>query len=165
MLLTCAQIRCNPLFVRCIKPNNSKMANQFEMKTVLEQLKQIGMLETIKIRKLGFPIRYKFSVFVSKYRVLIGKKPTFLEVQRDITQFILSKLTAKYKPMYQIGLSKVFLKEQLDNYLQQQVHVISERSALIIQKNLRMLVARRSYLKLRSNVIKLQQYARGWLHR
>jgi myosin heavy subunit len=40
---------------------------KFEMKTVIEQLEQIGLLETIKIRKLGYPIRYKISSFIQKY--------------------------------------------------------------------------------------------------
>lgn len=36
---------------------------KFEMRVVLEQLNYTGMIETVRIRKLGFPVRYKFNVF------------------------------------------------------------------------------------------------------
>ena len=98
---------CNPFFVRCIKPNNSKQAMKFEMKVVLEQLNYTGMLETIRIRKLGFPIRYKFQFFITRYHALIGNKPANLDTAKDLTIFILSKLDPKFKLMYQIGLTKV----------------------------------------------------------
>jgi myosin heavy subunit len=42
------------------------MPANFEMKVVLQQLAYTGTLETIKIRKLGFPIRYKFAYFVNR---------------------------------------------------------------------------------------------------
>lgn len=58
--------KCNPWFVRCIKPNNEKATMKFDIPVVLEQLRYSGMLVTIKIRKLGFPVRIKFANFVSR---------------------------------------------------------------------------------------------------
>ena len=59
--------RCNPYFVRCVKPNITKQPMMFERNVVLDQLRYTGMLETIRIRKLGFPIRIKFPNFIDRY--------------------------------------------------------------------------------------------------
>lgn len=58
--------RSNPHFVRCLKPNSDKLSNNFDMQLVLDQVKCLGVLDTVRIRRLGYPIRYRFSDFVDK---------------------------------------------------------------------------------------------------
>jgi myosin heavy subunit len=53
--------------VRCIKPNNHKAAMLFDKAVVLQQLRYTGMLETIQIRKMGFPVRFRFHTFANRY--------------------------------------------------------------------------------------------------
>lgn len=52
-----------PHFIRCIKPNNLKKEEIFDDDLVMKQLNYLGLLQAVKIRKAGFPIRKPFSVF------------------------------------------------------------------------------------------------------
>ena len=46
-----------PHYVRCIKPNDEKNAESLRSSMVLEQLKNAGMMETIRIRQKGYSTR------------------------------------------------------------------------------------------------------------
>lgn len=45
--------QANPYFVRCIKPNAKKVADEFSPQMVMNQLKYSGMMETVRIRRSG----------------------------------------------------------------------------------------------------------------
>jgi myosin-15 len=47
---------------------------KFDMPIVLEQLRYTGMLETIRIRKMGYPVRLRFSQFVERFRYLLNQR-------------------------------------------------------------------------------------------
>uniref|UniRef100_A0A8C6IQ70 Uncharacterized protein n=1 Tax=Melopsittacus undulatus TaxID=13146 RepID=A0A8C6IQ70_MELUD len=90
---------CQPFFVRCIKPNEYKKPMLFDRELCVRQLRYSGMMETIRIRRAGYPIRYTFVEFVDRYRVLMpGVKPRIAEavLGRDDD--------------WQIGKTKIFLK-------------------------------------------------------
>jgi myosin-15 len=98
--------RCQPTFIRCIKPNNDKTPNKLELSVVLEQLRNTGMLETVRIRKLGFPRRYLFEQFAKRYRCLITSSWDNTD-SKEITIHILNNLPTKFATKYQIGITKV----------------------------------------------------------
>jgi len=67
--LTDLMTSTHPFFVRCIKPNMLKRPDDFNSEEVQAQLRYAGMLETIRIRRLGYPIRYLFKEFYQRYKV------------------------------------------------------------------------------------------------
>ena len=60
-----------PNYVRCIKPNAFKAAQNFHGGMVLEQLRYSGVLESIEIRKAGYAMRLPFLEFFQRYRIII----------------------------------------------------------------------------------------------
>ena len=98
-----------PQYVRCIKPNESKAANNFNGMLVLKQLRYSGVLDSIRIRKMGFAIRRPFS----DINGLLGNSSVFLESKEmgpgKCCAAILRHMGIP-KGDYRIGTSKVFLK-------------------------------------------------------
>ena len=68
-------MKCQPFFVRCVKPNDLKTPGVFNRDLVCQQLRYSGMMETIRIRRQGYPVRYEFAEFIDRYRVCIGGMP------------------------------------------------------------------------------------------
>ena len=100
---------CEPFFVRCIKPNETKKSGNFDRQLVYRQLKYSGMMETIRIRKAGYPIRYDFEYFASRYDVCVfGLKGNRTMSARQKCERILAQVLAGQD--CKIGNSKVFLK-------------------------------------------------------
>lgn len=99
-----------PFFVRCIKPNDFKQRQHFDRVICLQQLRYSGMMETIRIRKAGYPIRHQFSDFIDRYRILLSGIPSSSRCKdtREITKLICKKILDPKG--YQIGKTKLFLK-------------------------------------------------------
>merc|ERR1739844_557649 len=60
-----------PHYVRCIKPNESKAAFGYDFKQVLTQLSYLGVLEVVRIRQQGFPMRIPYVTFLSRFHELL----------------------------------------------------------------------------------------------
>jgi len=78
----------NPHYVRCIKPNSLKVASTFDADMVLAQLRYAGMLETIRIRKLGYPIRYPLKDFFGRYKILSPSVPLKSNIRESVDMLL-----------------------------------------------------------------------------
>ena len=87
-----------------------------ERELCIRQLRYSGMMETIRIRRAGYPIRHRFDAFIDRYQYLIPQLiSTFPDIKsacRQICHRILGEQSS-----YQIGLTKIFLKVQYKNTL------------------------------------------------
>ena len=62
-----------PRFIRCVKPNQQKIPDEFDAPLSLEQLRFAGVFEAVEIRKQGYPYRKIHEHFFKDYRLLLPK--------------------------------------------------------------------------------------------
>uniref|UniRef100_A0A4W4EFL6 Uncharacterized protein n=1 Tax=Electrophorus electricus TaxID=8005 RepID=A0A4W4EFL6_ELEEL len=148
---------CQPYFIRCIKPNDFKKPMLFDRELCMRQLRYSGMLETIRIRKAGYPIRHTFQEFLDRYRVLLDS--TILWIQNVLENICQNVLSAGDD--WKIGKTKVFLKDFHDTMLELKRDKALNEKALLIQKVLRGYKHRKQFLKQRSAALVVQKYWRG----
>ncbi|KAM9201192.1 unconventional myosin-Va [Dugong dugon] len=149
-----------PHYVRCIKPNDFKFPFTFDEKRAVQQLRACGVLETIRISAAGFPSRWTYQEFFSRYRVLMKQKDV-LSDRKQTCKNVLEKLILD-KDKYQFGKTKIFFRAGQVAYLEK-LRADKLRAACIrIQKTIRGWLLRKKYLRMRKAAITVQRYVRGY---
>lgn len=155
---------CQPFFIRCIKPNELKKPMMFDRTLSCRQLRYSGMMETIRIRRAGYPIRHGFREFVERYRFLInGVPPAHRTDCRLATARICAAVLGKTD--YQLGHTKVFLKDAHDLFLEQERDRVLTRKILILQRSIRGWVYRRRFLRMKAAAVTIQKHWKGYAQR
>ncbi len=152
-----------PHFVRCIRPNKHKIPGYFDSETVSIQLKCTGVLETTKIRRLGYSYRITFDDFLKRYWTLaypITKLSS--SSNKENCLYILQKIGLKN---WKLGKTKIFFKyyhaEQLINLKEKLLQKI-----VTIQCAVRKWLAKRrleDYKEKRNNAIQTIQRCKAFL--
>lgn len=102
--------KCNPHYIRCIKPNEVKKPKEFDQKRVLHQVQYLGLLENIRVRRAGWAYRAEFDKFVELFKILSKKTwPRFHGDPKEGCKVLMDDL--KIPPEeWQLGKTKIFLR-------------------------------------------------------
>ncbi|XP_051998770.1 unconventional myosin-X [Xyrauchen texanus] len=149
----------NPFFVRCIKPNMEKNANKFNADVVLNQLRYSGMLETVKIRRAGFPVRRTFNDFLIRYTMILRDKNHIPDERKKCADLLTMYDVTKKE--WQLGKTKVFLKEALEQRLEKEREEVRTAAGMVIRAHILSYVARKHYNKVRASTITIQKNYRA----
>ncbi|KFP90287.1 Unconventional myosin-XV, partial [Apaloderma vittatum] len=159
--LTAKLRRSHTFFIRCITPNPKKLSNIFDVEYVTCQLRHSGILEAIHIRKEGYPIRLPFQNFLARYGLLAGRRHNCLE-EREGCVAVLSHVVGNPSDLYQIGVTKVFLKEKARQLLERRWSQRQTWAIVTLQRNFRCLLLRRRLRVLQEKVTIIQAHFRGY---
>lgn len=73
----------NPHYIRCLKPNDQLQPNNFDSAVIADQLRCAGILEAVRVSRVGFSQRYLHENFVHRYQCLALKE---LQLRRKETK-------------------------------------------------------------------------------
>uniref|UniRef100_A0A8C9ASP9 Myosin IXB n=1 Tax=Prolemur simus TaxID=1328070 RepID=A0A8C9ASP9_PROSS len=150
--------KAEPFFIRCIRSNAEKKELCFDDELVLQQLRYTGMLETVRIRRSGYSAKYTFQDFTEQFQVLL---PQSTQPCREVISTLLEKMGVD-KRSYQIGKTKVFLKETERQALQETLHREVVRKILLLQSWFRMALERRRFLQMKRAAVTIQAHWRSY---
>ncbi|XP_015826773.3 unconventional myosin-IXb isoform X2 [Nothobranchius furzeri] len=145
--------KAEPFFIRCIRSNAEKKEMYLDEALVLKQLHYTGMLETVRIRRSGYGAKYTFQEFVQQFRVLLPKNSS--ASKEDIME-LLEKKMGLDPTTFQIGKTKVFLKELERQKLQDVLHKEVMRKIVFLQRWFRARLRRQEFLDMRTAAILIQ---------
>ncbi|EGC28970.1 hypothetical protein DICPUDRAFT_159515 [Dictyostelium purpureum] len=159
-------------YVRCIKPNITMDPNNFNNLHVLHQLRNVGVLNTIKVRKMGYSYRRDFNQFLSRYKC-INKNGKNNSNNNQLCKIILENVnssikittTTNNKPNFQIGKTKIFISDELYIALENNRYSSIVESVKVIQSFFKMLKLKSDFKKRLDSSKHLQTLIRSHIKR
>lgn len=107
-------MRCQPSYIRTIKPNQNRSSSEYDDKAVLHQIKYLGLQENIRVRRAGFAYRNTFEKLVERFYLLspntsyAGEYTWSGDPKSGCEQIL--KDTGIAKDEWQMGVTKAFIK-------------------------------------------------------
>ena len=170
-------------YIRCIKPNDNKTPHVYTQQRVLEQLRCGGVMEAIRIAQAGFPNRAMYRQFCTHYRTLAlpehfasitnGMDPTqhaneaqIFQAMQSAARVLVRDASQAFSELrdlderVQYGKSKIFLKAGVLGRMEEALHVIQARAALVLQAHVRGARVRSRVDTIRHGVVAIQALAR-----
>lgn len=158
--LVTALMDCTPHYVRCIKSNDQKQANKIDDRRVVHQIKYLGLLENVKVRRAGYAYRGDYARFVDRFRLLSKETyPEFRGTDKKGTQAILRAVVKSLPQLereVQLGKSMVFIQTPetffaLEKLREKKIGSFAKR----IQKAWKKYYGRRHLIQLSQEITKL----------
>nr|XP_029479171.1 unconventional myosin-IXb-like isoform X3 [Oncorhynchus nerka] len=150
--------KAEPFFIRCIRSNAEKKEMLFDNALVQQQLRYTGMLETVRIQKSGYNAKFTFTEFLEQFKLLLPKEAT--TAPEDIANLL--QEMGLGQSTYQIGKTKVFLKEREKQHLQDTLNKEVMRHIVILQRWFRACLSRSHFLYKKDAAIRIQRCWRAF---
>uniref|UniRef100_A0A8C6PUG4 Myosin IB n=1 Tax=Nothobranchius furzeri TaxID=105023 RepID=A0A8C6PUG4_NOTFU len=176
----------NPNYIRCIKPNDKKASHVFTESLVRHQLRYLGLMENVRVRRAGYAFRQPYEPCLERYKMLCKKTwPHWRGPAREGVEVLLTDLQVPAEE-FSYGRSKIFIRnprtlffleekrkqclEDLATLIQKIYRGWKCRSHFLLLKKSQIVVAawyrrysqQKKYQKIKSATTVVQSYARGW---
>ncbi|CAL8321088.1 unnamed protein product [Lota lota] len=155
-----------PWYVRCIKPNDGKQPGRFDDVLVRHQVKYLGLMEHLRVRRAGFAYRRKYDIFLARYKPLCPDTwPKWKGTAAEGVLCLINHLG--YKPNeYKMGRTKIFIRHPKTLFATEDAfEVCKHELATRIQAKYKGYRAKGDYQKQREAATKIENCWRGLMAR
>ncbi|XP_078680580.1 unconventional myosin-Ic-like isoform X1 [Branchiostoma floridae x Branchiostoma belcheri] len=99
-----------PSYVRCIKPNDNKMPGVFDPILIRHQVKYLGLMENLRVRRAGFAYRRPYEAFLNRYKCLCKDTwPNYYGKPKDGVELLCQAMEYRHDE-YRLGNTKIFIR-------------------------------------------------------
>uniref|UniRef100_A0A7N8X960 Myosin IB n=1 Tax=Mastacembelus armatus TaxID=205130 RepID=A0A7N8X960_9TELE len=176
----------NPNYIRCIKPNDKKAPHIFTESLVRHQVRYLGLMENVRVRRAGYAFRQAYEPCLERYKMLCKQTwPHWRGPAREGVEVLMANLQVPAEE-FSYGRSKIFirnprtlffLEERRRQCLQDLATLIQKiyrgwkcRSHFLLLKKSQIVVAawyrryaqQKKYQRIKSATTVVQSYTRGW---
>ncbi len=162
----------SPHYIRCIKPNSKAVPKVMERLSLVQQLRCNGVLEAVRVSRLGYPVRLPHDAFLARYACLLpraqaaaGKPPPPQSQPAERGIWLLSNLGALEDGSFQVGKTKIFFRKGCYDAIEKQRTSVLRSAAVRLQAAARRFVYRSRFLAAREAAVVLQCAVRSRLAR
>ncbi|NXT96058.1 MYO1A protein, partial [Anhinga rufa] len=151
---------------RCIKPNETKTAMLFTPELVLAQVRYLGLMENVRVRRAGYAFRQLYGPFLERYKMLSPQTwPRWAGSERKGAEVLLAELAFPPEELA-FGHTKIFIRSPhtlFDLESRRQERVV--QLATLIQKIFRGWRCRTQYQQMRKSQIIISAWFRGHMQK
>ncbi|XP_029470435.1 unconventional myosin-Ic isoform X2 [Rhinatrema bivittatum] len=155
-----------PSYIRCIKPNDAKQAGRFDEVLIRHQVKYLGLMENLRVRRAGFAYRRKYEIFLQRYKSLCPETwPNWDGRAIDGVGVLVKCLN--YRPdEFKMGRTKIFIRFPKTLFATEDALEERKQSlATYIQATWRGFHQRQKFLHMKHSAILIQAWWRGTVDR
>jgi hypothetical protein len=160
-----------PFFLRCLKPNQTKIPTDYDYKCTVAQLNSLSILDALQLAQKGYPTRATYDAFMERNALVLGYvyQPEG-EDSRSRTLALLTNVGKDgiAKDDFQEGKTKIFLKKLAYRFLENKTANIIRAGQEIANDMIRLASVTRvkdQYQGGLGRCLSIQAFARGWKER
>ncbi|XP_043255294.1 unconventional myosin ID [Colletes gigas] len=150
-----------PFYVRCIKPNEVKSPVVFDEERVNHQVRYLGLVENILVRRAGFAYRQRYDIFLKRYKMISQYTwPNFRGgSDKDGVRTLLDEKGFGNDVKY--GHTKIFIRSPQTLFaLEKARSDLIPGIVILLQKQWRGYLCRQKYKKMKAALVIMEHYRR-----
>jgi myosin I len=148
-----------PFYVRCIKPNDIKSPTVFDDVRIEHQVRYLGLLENVRVRRAGFVHRQRYDKFLLRYKMLSQYTwPNYRGgSDKDGVRVLLEE--KRLINDCKFGHTKVFIRSPRTLFqLERERNEMIPNIVILLQKQVRGWIARQRYKKMVAAITIMRVY-------